>query len=255
MHITTIAIILHLAANSLQYPVGLSTGVTNQAQDDTVTQAIRGLWSRHDSIRVAAKTKILTVGTIAIDPLVSLLSELLETIRKPHIVAGQRRLEPSSESPSGYEPREGITWRVIYDCCELLGRLKAYEAVALLIQVIEVDDVPLMLPRLLPEINALILIGKPAESALIEEMKNAFQKAGSLVGQKLPDGDERKLLLQERKASDIQIQVGVALQMIGDNSTIEALEALMKSEAYLGRSARDIIEHTMARIRTRKDYR
>lgn len=230
MRLITAAIVLCLSVYSLSVYASPKGRAFDLTQDNGITEAIARLRADASQTRLIAKADLLTAGPAAIEPLMSLLSELLDNLG---------------------DTNEEDVWRLIYDCCELLGKLRANRAVRLLIKVIEVDEVPLMLPRRLPEIVALEVIGKGAEDALIEELKTGFQKAALLVGQRLSDGDARKLQLQERKAERIQIQVGATLGSIGDNSTIEALESLHKSEAYLGRSARAIIEHTISTIKSK----
>jgi hypothetical protein len=222
-------------------------------QDDAVTKALKNLGSRKPSVRTAAKAELVAAGSLAIEPVMSLLSDLIDRAAKARRAIHLDKAVPL-QNP-GYESDDLTTWSLLNDCCEVLGRLRATRAIGLLIRVIEVDDISLMLPRRVPAIHALELIGKPAEAALIEEFKNVPEKLAPLVGQRVADADKAKLRLQEQRATEIRVQVSLALELIGDAGTVEALNALLETDSSLGWNARAIIETTITQIRARLAHR
>lgn len=224
-----------------------------QRQENVVTQAVSDLQSPDFRLRDAAKKQLLSAGSASVEPIISLLSELLDAGISP---TSNMPRDVKRDSPLGvdeHKVRATGNWALVVDCCWLLGQLRAAQAVPLLIRVIEVDEIFSMLPKRVTEINSLGLIGKPAEAALLSEFRNAYGKAAMLVGLDLPDEHTRKLRVQERKALDIQMQVGAALALIGDNETIAALENLLVAGEIKG-SGRSIIDSTISQIKARYHY-
>ena len=251
---TSLALALAVAPAAI-LGLWMTTASTAQ-QDDSIAKALQELRSSRDSIRSDAKTRLLLAGSEAVRPVMALLSDLLKR-------AGNRvpiQQETGRPLLSGFQDgsEHPDTWRIINDCCDVLGALRDARAVRLLIQVVEVRCTREMVSfgRRPNEISAIALIGKPAEAALIEELKTAQQRAASLVGLRTAEGDDRILWLQERRVYEstvfeLQMQMSDALSRVGDSGTIEALEALLRSDGDYGRKWRVIVEGTIARIASR----
>ena len=241
---TNLALALSVAPAAI---LGLwTTTPSTLQQDDSTSRALLELRSSRASIRSDAKTRLVLAGSEAVGPVMALLSELLESASKPPVSIEHQPSRPlrmpfedGSEDPN--------IWRMINDCCDVLGALRAAWSVGLLIRVVEVRCTReiVSLSRRPNEISAIALIGKPADAALIEELKTAPQRY--LVGLTRSES----LWYWEGKVFEIQMQMSEALSRVGDSGTIEALEALLRSDGDYGRKWRVIVEGTIARIATR----
>jgi hypothetical protein len=240
--------IIGLAAFALQ-PFAVCAASFSTRQDSLVTKAITDFQSSDFRKQGEAKRQLLSAGSEAVDPLVSLLSQLLDQ------VAENRNPLKDAQHPRTNETQKPVysteNWRLIIDCCDLLGKLRAARAVSLLIRVIEVHETFGTLPKRVAEVIALELIGKPAEPALMRELRDAPHRAVDLAGFMLSDGDPEKTRVQDVKALEIRIQVGAVLSRIGDEQTIVALQSMLQTKEFVAGSGRDIIEQTISQIRQR----
>ena len=89
-----------------------------------IVRAAGDFWSLDASEASAAKEALIGIGPAAIPTLVSMLDGLTNAPLPPHY-------------PFGSYDRTGVSHRVQEDVCEILGQLRAVEAVPLLIRVIE----------------------------------------------------------------------------------------------------------------------
>ncbi|MGH9764395.1 MAG: hypothetical protein ACREDR_35755, partial [Blastocatellia bacterium] len=122
--------------------------------DDHARSAVTKLWSPDNRVRKTAEAEILKLGTVAIKPLIDLLSELVSDQRPRFAtgreVEGNKVLEEQRRSPhmrwvALEELRRGtavhespevvINSRLMKDAIRLLGQLKAVEATPLLIRI------------------------------------------------------------------------------------------------------------------------
>ena len=254
MRITFITLVLVLFVASRPIMRVGTANTDTLRQDDAILIAIKELRSNRPSIRSAAKTRLVQAGNDAVGPVMSLLSELLE--RATNRLPVQEESAPPLRSGSQDGSEHLSTWTTIDDCCDVLGGLRARQAVGLLIRVVEVRGTYAILPppKRPSELNAIALIGKAAEGALIEELKTAQQRAVSLVSEMRAEGDNQRQWLEERKVYEIQVQMTEALSRVGDSGTIEALEALLKSNVEYGRSWRAIVEGAIAKISSRSGH-
>jgi hypothetical protein len=108
------------------------------------------------------------LGEISVQPLTSLLSSISEDGQKRHFARGKEREgamawakhEAGDDSDGLW--RFEITSRLIYDTCEILGRLGAVESVPVLMEVVETENQFGGFTKETAAVRALKMLGKPA---------------------------------------------------------------------------------------------
>jgi HEAT repeat protein len=199
-----------------------------QTQPEATARTLADLWSVDPGDAKAAKEKLITIGVEAVPGLLLTLEQLT---RDPL----RQRYPYERDDPTG------IPTRVQEDVCEILGELRAVEAVPLLIRVIERRGAPTSLLGITVEMTALERIGSPAVSALIEELKDPEPRLVELArrGDGWPATANHISLVRRR--------VALTLGEIGDPAAIPALQEVARTtdNAILARD----LEWEIQRIR------
>jgi hypothetical protein len=192
----------------------------------------------------AAKDELVRLGSASIDPLLSLLNGLLDDPESPHFASGREAEGARAWGTSGEyidHPEElEITWRLINDFCDIVGRLKAIEAVPSLLRIIEARPIT-GLEHITGETLALERIGKPALPIVLDRLLSAAREESLMM--QAPDTSP---LGQARLSELVKFErrLGIVLSLIGDQSIVPALEGIAdfhqapRASAY----ARNVIE-------------
>jgi hypothetical protein len=237
---------------------GIIQGLTS---DDNPTLIIKGLWSPDDSKRQEAKQAILRAGRKAIPQLVSLLSNILKNPQSHRFATGKEEegAEASknlNEVSSDYWFSLEISWRLKYDAVEMLGLLKADEAVPLLIEFMEKEESYNLMEKMNTAMDALVKIGQPSVPKLIQEIKTAHLKAANgLVRDsqyKMKEAEDRESILIE--TAKIQIRAAMVLGEIGELQALTVLEELLEPAAdpFLLKLRKPYVEEALELIRKRQ---
>jgi len=117
-----------------------------------------------------------------------------------------------------------INQRLKEDVCELLGRLKAVEAVAVLIEAMESWPGSDSWENSNPAMDALQKIGSPAVDDIIEAVESAKQRAAKPQG----DGHPSDFFVSTEAAKN-QARASIVLAAIGDARALPVLERLENS--------------------------
>jgi HEAT repeat protein len=201
------------------------------------------LKSFDEAIRNEGKSKLLKLGAESIRPLVALLEDLLREPFKPWFAVGREREGKEAwDHYQAVDPREvnvvraasdrlaglEISGRLRNDTIELLGRLRAHEAVPLLIRIMEQRDLDNASEKMRAEMYALAAIGSSAVPALIESIRRA-QTAGKGV----PNGVPPYL---------IQVRSARVLGLIGDARALPVLKEMLsrKKDVIVWKAIEDI---------------
>jgi hypothetical protein len=283
MRTISAAIAIALLATTLGHSDSTWAQSPAAEQPWSLPRAIDALKSGEERDRAAAKEYLLGLGSAAVDPLISLLRAALDTVDEPLaiIAADGVEIRIGSPSTSSVNVSADVASRLVGDCCEVLGALRARPAIPLLIQIIELNDPVLTLSGCgahTEASRALARIGKPAEFALIEEFKNAPHRAQSSIeraeswvrkwrSHMQPPGSSsqtqaagsvedsaRVRSRQCEEARRIQVQLGCVLERMGDQGTIAALEEALTSNTDPCDTGKSIIENTISTIRMRPSF-
>jgi HEAT repeat protein len=246
-------------------PAPHAAGARAQNPSDRATVAVKGLWSSSEEQRQAAKRKIIELGEEAAQPLVLLLQDLARN-PSPRFPTGREQegtlaverasRQLSSNDVTEIESQQGlfgivINSRLTQDAIELLGLIRAKEAIPVLIEAMEAQEtVGGATLRMRPEMAALVMIGTEAVLPLIEEIDNLSKHprlgrppTGRFV---LPDaasdGRDREEPLAaladrleksgvspeeiEAQTLTIQVRAAIVLGRIGDSRALPTLEQL-----------------------------
>jgi hypothetical protein len=218
--------------------VSAANGLPQQSKPDGATGSlIARLWSADPGEARAAKDRIVEIGPTASPGLMSVLDQITRAPEAPHY--------PFTASP---DP-SGITDRVTYDICELLGDFRAVEAIPLLIRVMERKRMYGLFEHITVEIFALAKIGPPAVPALIHEIRDIRFK---LTLQYALGGKGRIAI--ESRMSRIQENAAIALEQIGDPAALPALEELLYTtdNGMLARTVNGTIDSIRAKYSARQ---
>lgn len=212
----------------------------NANMDDEVEQAIKQLWSEDDVVRLEAKKKLIEYGSPVIKPLIALLEDLISNPH-PRYVTGKES-EGEEAMKQLREHREGslhddalarlmkisIGGRLKTDVCELLGHLRAKEAVPILIRDLESQEISDMIPGMTPVMHALADIGPEAVPQLIESLERAEATAASSPAALSTESDtEAKARILKMEATRIQVNIVLILEKMGDKRALPSLENLL----------------------------
>jgi HEAT repeat protein len=221
--------LLIILAMILSQPFG-GVGVVNAKQNQNVQVLVQQLWSPDQSVRLTAKGKLAEIGSSAAPHLISLLTDLAAHSALPHFATGKEEegqkylREPGHDDLREYV----ITWRLIYDCVELLGDMKSAEAVPSIIQIMEQHPTIKVLETYTRDMKALVKIGEPAVEPLINVIKNAAAIAEAIAAdparRQVADATGPPKVLADR----IRVRAAVVLGDIGDPRALSTLKELIK---------------------------
>lgn len=227
-----LTLILALGA-AHSYAQGYCATAAIQEADADIKVLVHQLWSRDVSEEISAKVKLSKIGLRAAPHLISLLTDLAAHSALPHFATnkaverGKHFREPEAGDPREYE----ITWRLIYDCVDLLGDMKCAEAVPLIVQVMVEHPTMSMFESFKPDMKALVKIGEPAIEPLLDAIKNAAAIAEAV------EADPARAPVADATgppaALAVRIRVRAAKVMgeIGDPRALPILEDLLKPGA------------------------
>jgi HEAT repeat protein len=243
--LTGIAMVL--AATSTQVPTDA----------DRVASAFKLLWSPDENERRAAKQELIQIGDPTIPPLLSLLEDIFRNPNKFYFATGKEM--EGAEAMRLWE--DGVTtedlsnleigWRLRDDCYELLGRLRAIEAVPLLLRIMERQDIFTGFSTLSAEMRVMVEIGPPAVPNLIEAMEKAKERAASIgFGGPQPTEEEKERIITS-EAAKFRARVAMVLGEIGDERALPVLEKFLERSDELGLRRLDIqfIEKAIRQIK------
>jgi hypothetical protein len=243
----------------------------NSNQDQT-NDAIQKLWSADEAERIGGKQLLLERGSQAIQPLVTLLKDLIEN-EHPRFVLG--REEEGSKLLADYLSlcRNGekfdkiseaydrilylaINARLMADLIELLGDLRAEEAVPVFIEIMERRRIHKPTDSFGIEMIGLVRIGSPAVPSLLRAIDQAQEKAalfndintfkGFVIEadptddelEDIEDADQQDLAAEleeedkidiRNRASRIQLRAASVLGEIGDRRALPQLRKLLSA--------------------------
>jgi hypothetical protein len=204
-----------------------------QKQDQDIQAVAVGLWSPDDAIRTKAKADLISTGAKATKYLTNLLVELAEQRAGPHFATG-KELEGLEYWRNPSDPhaklagRFEITWRLIFDCMEVLAELKCGEAAPIIVKIMEERDHFDLAETMGPEYYALVKIGAAAVPALIQAIKNSEEDAIAVFND--PKGWPGVGLPSSPAELAVRIQMRAVnvLGEIGDTRALPVLEDLVK---------------------------
>ena len=248
---------------------------------------IEGLYSPNDPERELAKRELLKAGTMAVKPLCSLLTDLLEN-PYPRFPKGEEeeaarfltlypRMVAQNMSLADHErsfaiaDKYFINSRLISDIVELLGRLRAEAAVPNLIRIMQSRDLYAGTDGFGKEMVALTRIGEPAVPYLIAALKDAKETArrredvnlSFVVDEEETDEEEVGEIINwdqsEEDAEEIAIRLHkillravMALGEIGDSKGLSFLEGFLKetdNESVIAEIKAILLKRSEKRIR------
>jgi hypothetical protein len=198
-----------------------------------VGSAIERLWSADEAQARAAKEQLVGLGVNSVQPVTSLLSGIWKDGQKRHFARGKEhegaiawaRHEAGADDGEEFWRFE-ITSRLIYDTCEILGRLGAVESVPVLMEVVESENQFGGFMKETPAVHALKIIGKPAAPYILSRFLLAADEELRVRMQIGPShwALTRTDLLEHRAAQ--------LLIAIGDDSVLPVLRSLLDKTQY-----------------------
>ena len=210
------------------------------ASQNEVDSILTKLQSRDESDVREARAALAEMGEGAIEPLISLLKDLTnQAVKRPGTVAGgsvpghnARVVDPNTRS------------RTENDIYDILGRLRAVEAVPLLVAIMEEEEIDDMIQGMSPVMRALAEIGPAAVPQLIRSIDDAKSTASAvpeLLASDLTEETRRRNLgwIQGR----IELRATLVLREIADPRAIPALERLqtMSDNEFIVTQAREAV--------------
>src|SRR5437016_2434409 len=114
--------------------------------DDQVNLAVKQLQTADESERWVAKEKLLQLGSSVIPPLLVLLKDIADNQYKV--------IDPDTEGAKVLLEKQSLQAKYAYDVYEVLGKLHAKEAVALLIKIMEERPIDNLFEKMRPEMYA-----------------------------------------------------------------------------------------------------
>ncbi len=203
-------------------------------QQHIVANAIQLLWSADDNVRQTAKKEIIRIGPEAVPALLFLLKDIYEDPGKQRLVTSvgsQQPVRPLDIDNPPYGDSLGleITNRLKLDAMELLGRLRAVEAVPILIKIMQQPSFMVSYNwAVTMDMRALIRIGAPAVPALVDVIENARAGLSSMAfGDELGFTEQDKTSYRLRELARIQNKAIMVLSEIGDERALPVLERLL----------------------------
>ena len=216
---------------------------TNQ---DGVELALRQLRSEDARVRLGAKQKLIELGNAAVSSLVSKLEDLVQRPRPTFEWGKEAEGEQASiQRVNSIEAGEkgiivagppDIYWRLVEDLVDLLGRLKAPQAIPVLLEAMKWDEMRTLGEQMRPEMKALLEIGEAAVPQLCEAFATAEPDEASV----LKYGSQDMTIEQRRRALEgrahcYQARLAMVLSEIGSIRALPVLEDSFQSDAQAGR--------------------
>jgi HEAT repeat protein len=223
MQLNALAIFIFLLAH---YSATINPFIPNQdySFDDPVNLAIERLWTSDEKLRKKAKRDLIRLGSSSIRPLLTLLEDI-NTNPQPRFEKG-KELEgweyierynslPRDKQDFDEYDRIDISKRLKGDAIELLGKLKAQEAIPILIAMLRERIYISPKDIVYPESKALIEIGAISVPELVDAMERAEKKAG------------------DRQESIMCSRIAFVLGEIGDARGLPILEEIQKGSKVM----------------------
>jgi HEAT repeat protein len=222
--------------------------------DDAVNKAIQGLWSPRDSDRAGSKDQILQLGPQSITALIKLIDDLADK-PGPRFATGKeeegRRLWDRVQS--SIDKLDAHTWnalneveissRLYKDALELLGKLRAEEAVPLVVRLMSTDTQ--VLSKKHSEMQTLVQIGNAAIAKLLEILETPDE---TLASDSYWLGPDHEYIRGPRNfrfvPRFIKSRAAMVLGQIGDPRVLPELESALQRA-----TDRDLIESLRDAIR------
>ena len=218
------------------------------SDEEKAALAIKLLWSADNAERERAKADLVKLNERAIPGLMTLLIDLIDNPTTPRFVTGR---EEEGKTLWGHPlDSPGITdkiseviinSRLEYDIIEILGDLRAKEAIPILVEIMECRMKDNWLrQRMLPEMKALVKIGKPAVPALIKSIEEAEERA-TPTGSRNPSITEAELQVFIRSSIETaQTRAVIVLGEIGVKSALPVLEKLLEQSNDPNKAVADV---------------
>jgi HEAT repeat protein len=219
-----------------------------------IDNLLTDLQSDDESNAIEAKAKLVQAGEEAIKPIVSLLQQLTDQERETTgaITAGARERPYDIEMEHANQRLDrGTRSRLKNYIYEILGRLHATEAVPLLINIMEREEVDDMIQGMSPVMRALAEIGAAAVPQLIESIENANSTALSFpeIRSALSEETLRRRLgwIQGR----IELRSVLVLREIGDPRAISTLESLQtrSDNEFVAKQAHEAVQEIRSKTK------
>ena len=223
--------------------------LTHRSQGQTISEeqadrAVRQLWSADERERDAAKAIILRIGPRAIPNLIAVMRDLEDNPapryapgqeeQVPQVEARYRKLVEAGRKEEARDSLEQlmnlkVNWRLERDVCDLLGKLKAEEAIPVLIEAMESEDRVSSWEVRSPQMHALVEIGYPAVPNLIEAIETAESRIANQTDSESSLSEEAKTRVAKIAVSQIQARASIVLGDIGDARALPVLETLLSA--------------------------
>ena len=243
---------LMLCAPIMEVPAGSLWRV--QKQDQDIKAVAVGLWSPDDTIRTKAKADLISAGAKATRYLTNLLVDLADHRAELHFATGKEAEGREYwKNPSGWHnfaARFEITWRLIFDCMDVLAELKHGEAAPIIVKIMEEREHFDLAETMGPEHYALVKIGAPAVPALIQAIENAEADAIAVFND--PTGWPGVGLAASPADLAVRIRLRAvnALGEIGDTRALPVLENLVRPGGVFEHEPDDV-QRAMNKIRSK----
>jgi PBS lyase HEAT-like repeat len=226
-----------------------------RADQDRLAEAIDRLCSSSEQERQIAKEQITHFGTRAIRPLISRLEELTRYSHRS-IPDGDVGGETELNLPSGSKEKRCYTnpktnWEVSSAVCELLGRLRAVEAIPPLLKIMENEvDIGGNITAMTFEMQSLVAIGEPAVSQIIGFFESAESRAESIKFGAPQPSREVQTRHRQAQAAIMRARAAAILGEIGDVRALPVLEeSLRLSPAGAWRPDLQFIREAITKIK------
>jgi hypothetical protein len=265
---------------------------SNDLKTERIISSLIGtLWSRDDLERRAGIRRIVEIGSAAGAQLTALLgdlwndpyprfpvgmeaegNDLIDQYREATKEADpQPSLAPHSEALIDRIGNLAINSRLINDLFELIGEIRAQEAMPLLIDIMtSINDRPWKALRMEPEMRILYQIGPPAVSALVDAIEHSADLAANATrrtaGFVIDMGDTVNVELETRLESEVDeteysdteaevrlnantivARAAMVLGEIGDSRALPVLEEVLASND--AQSIRSYLETAINKIK------
>ena len=200
---------------------------------------IKRLCSEEKTERENAKKALIDRGSSSIPPLVSLLRCIIKrTMPEFGVKQGKEEPDDAEECPPDLIIEPSVvnmnpdvpTWQLKRDVIEVLGKLKAVEAVPLLIKLEESEPARTRREKVNPVMSALVEIGPPAVDKLLEMLEDSISFVHSLEEERnsgtLEAQDYERIISRN---CGFQATIILALGKIGEARSLLALNNMSKA--------------------------
>lgn len=249
----------------LAYVLGHHVLSQESTENTLASRAVRELWSADGPRRESAREELLRLGARAIPQLVALLDDI-QSHAVPRYETGKEKEGAEALKLLDKQPLDqsnvkdyflkrqslDISYRLKKDCVELLGSLKAEQAV------------PLLIKEFLPgisgtyggepttsEMQALVEIGTSAVPQLLEYLQSLEYYVPSVFSAR-DASDTRRPERIKSTMQIVQARVAMVLGRIGDARALPALEELLRKagdDGYAARYAGEALERIKQKSR------